>query len=121
MKTYNLQDSGNRTKYKSGALRDRPKGVENGRYDLITPFMLRRLAVIYEKGAEKYDDRNWEKGMLFSVFLDSCLRHITQFIIGDESEDHVGQAIWNLAAIIHFQELGRNDLNNLPNFKNKKK
>ncbi len=119
-KDYNLKDEGDRTEYPGGGLRDRPKGKGKGRYDLITPFLLRRLAVIYEKGSEKYNDRNWEKGMPFSVFLDSALRHITQAMMGMEDEDHWGQATWNLACILHFQELGREDLNDLPEYFKKK-
>jgi len=100
-KEFTLNDSGDRRKFASGAVRDRGKG--KGRYDLITPFALKRIATIYEKGAEKYDDRNWEKGMPFSVFLDSTLRHIMQYIMGMEDEDHVAQAAWNLFAIMHLE------------------
>lgn len=100
-KDFELKDSGHRRSFASGAVRDRGKG--KGRYDLITPFALKRIAIIYEKGAEKYDDRNWEKGMPFSVFLDSALRHIMQYIMGMEDEDHVAQAAWNLFAIMHLE------------------
>ena len=99
---FELKDSGHRRKFKSGAVRDRAKG--KGRYDLITPFALVRLADIYEKGAEKYDDRNWEKGMPFTVFIDSALRHIVQYLMGYDDEDHLGQAAWNLFAVMHLEQ-----------------
>ena len=109
---FTLKDSGKRRDFKSGAVRDVREG--KGRYDLITPFALRRLALIMEKGAKKYDARNWEKGMEFSSLIDSAERHIEQFKAGLEDEDHLAQACFNLFAIIHFQELGRDDLDDMP-------
>jgi cytochrome P450 len=113
-KKYKLQDSGARKKIKGGGYRDRAKG--KGRFDLISPFALRRLADVYEKGAEKFDDRNWEQGLPFSWCIDSALRHIAQYMMGMEDEDHIGQAAWNLFAIMHFQELERKDLDDLPHY-----
>jgi hypothetical protein len=94
---------GGREHYKSGMIRDIRTG--KGRFDLISPFVLKRLADIYEKGAIKYEDRNWEKGCPLSRFLDSALRHLVQFMAGVGDEDHLGQCIWNLVAIVHFEEL----------------
>lgn len=51
-----LKDSGEREKFDSGMVRDQRTG--KGRFDLISPIALRRLAVIYEKGAIKYESRN---------------------------------------------------------------
>lgn len=103
MKSYKLHDSGQRQPFDSGAVRDSQEG--KGRFDLITPFMLTRLARVYEKGARKYDARNWEKGMPFSRFLDSAMRHIIKYELGYTDEDHLAQAIWNLSCIVHFEEL----------------
>ena len=114
MPQFELKDSGKREGFKSGAVRDIREG--KGRFDLISPFMLKRLAVVYERGAIKYAARNWEKGIPISRCLDSALRHINQFMQGQEDEDHLAQAIWNLTAIIHFQETGRQDLNDMPQF-----
>ena len=54
--------------------------------------------------------------MPFSEFVDSTLRHVNQFLMGMEDEDHVGQAIFNLMCIIHFQETGRVDLDDMPKY-----
>ena len=117
---YELKDSGKREDFKSGAVRDSREG--KGRYDLITPFGLKRLAIVMEKGAKKYEARNWEKGMEFSRLLDSAQRHLEQFKMGLKDEDHLAQAAFNIFAIMHFQELGRTGLDDLPRYmRNQKK
>ena len=103
--------------YPSGAKRDTTKG--KGRYGLISPIMLRRLALLYERGAEQKGDRNWEKGFPFSRALDSAQRHINQYREGHRDEDHPIQAIWNLACVVHFEEMIElgllpKELNDLP-------
>jgi hypothetical protein len=75
--------------------------------------MLRRLAGVYERGAKNHGDRNWEKVMPLSRLYNSAMRHTLQAMAGQTDEDHLGQAIWNLSAIIHFQEVGRTELNDL--------
>lgn len=106
------KDSGEREEFPSGMVRDTREG--KGRYDLVTPFGLRRLAQVYERGAAKYADRNWEKGAPFSRFLDSAERHLEQYKMGLADEDHLAQCAWNLFAIMHFEELGRTDLDDRP-------
>jgi hypothetical protein len=103
--TYTTKDSGQREEMPTGSVRDSREG--KGRFDLITPFALARVAGVYERGAKKYADRNWEKGQSFSRFLDSALRHLNRFQMGWEDEDHLSQAAWNILAIIHFQECVR--------------
>lgn len=100
---YTTKDSGKREEFATGSKRDTREG--KGRFDLISPFMLMRLAGVYERGAAKYGDRNWEKGQPLSRYLDSAMRHLTKVIAGWEDEDHAGQALWNLAAFIHTQEM----------------
>lgn len=99
--------SGQKDTFPTGATRD--AGAGKGRYDLITPHMLRRLAGVYERGAVTHGDSNWAKGIPFSRLFNSALRHTYQARAGMTDEDHLGQAIWNLAAIIHFIEEGRQE------------
>lgn len=99
-----LRDSGEReVNNDTGMQRDTRTG--KGRFDLIPPTYLKRLARLYEEGAVKYDDRNWEKGGPLSRFMDSALRHINDYREGCREEDHLVQATWNLIAIIHFEEM----------------
>ncbi len=88
--------------FDSGANRMETEG--KGRYDLLSPYAIHRLALVYEEGCKKYDDRNWEKGIPEDNLLDHALRHIFAHMMGDRSEDHIGHATWNLCAIMHFQD-----------------
>lgn len=110
-----INDSGERISYGDGKATREPS-VGKGRYDLITPFGMARLAKWYELGAQKYADRNWEKGMPFSRCIDSAKRHIDKYLMGMTDEDHLAAAVWNIMAVIHFEELGMGELNDLPDY-----
>ena len=90
---YDLKDSGTRKKFSTGARRDMPSN--KGRFDLLPPRVIRAVAIHYEKGAEKYGDRNWEKGIPINSFISSGLRHAYQFLDGEGDENHLIAAIWN--------------------------
>jgi hypothetical protein len=112
-----VKDSGKREEFSTGSRRDTRAG--KGRYDLLPPEAIRRLAVHYENGARKYDDRNWEKGQPLCRFLDSALRHIFKVLEGWEDEDHAAAAMWNIAGFITISERIRKgmlpeELNDLP-------
>ena len=111
---FKTKDSGKRQTYKTGALRDLAEC--KGRFDLISPIMLRRLAGVMERGAAKYEARNWEKGIPFSRLMDSACRHINQYREGHRDEDHLAQAIFNLMAAIHFEECNSKELQDLPRY-----
>lgn len=113
-----INDGGERMTYGEGmAIREPSTG--KGRYDLITPFGMRRLAMWYEAGSRKYADRNWEKGMPFSRYIDSAKRHIDKFIMGMDDEDHLSAAAWNILAIIHHEELGQTQFDDMPHYLSK--
>lgn len=101
--TLDTLDSGKRQDFPTGSRRDTREG--KGRYDLLSPLALRRLALVMERGAAKYGDRNWEKGQPLSRYLDSAIRHVFAYLAGDRSEDHLAQAEWNLHAAIHTEEM----------------
>jgi hypothetical protein len=101
MKYDMVKDSGKRLQYAGGAVRDTAKG--KGRYDLLPAYAMYRLAAHYENGAQKYTDRNWEKGIPTSRFMDSALRHLFQYLGGDRSEDHIAAAAWNALGLIETE------------------
>jgi hypothetical protein len=98
-----VKDSGERRQFETGAVRD--KAVGKGRFDLIPAYPLHRLAKLYEAGAIKYADRNWEKGMPTGQFMDSAFRHLMNYQDGDRSEDHLTAVVWNMFGLIWTQEM----------------
>lgn len=102
--------------FSTGATRNCAKG--KGRFDLIPPSALRRVARVYEHGAEVNGNNNWMLGMPFSALIDSATRHLNDWryeqLMGMEpEEDHLSHAVWNILAIMHFQDMGSTDLNDL--------
>lgn len=94
--TYKIKDSGKRTEFNTGAVRDLRTG--KGRFDLLPSATIRALAIHYERGCQKYGERNWEKGIPISKYIDSALRHAFQFKDGpDDGENHLIAALWNIA------------------------
>lgn len=91
------------TQFKTGSKRDNRVG--KGRYDLLSPVTLKRLAIHMENGARKYEARNWEKGQPLCTYFDSAVRHLYSHLEGDRSEDHLAAALWNVGAMIHTEEM----------------
>ncbi len=60
------------------------------RYDLIPPDALRELARVYTVGAQKYGERNWEKGMSWSRAFGSKMRHSWDWFMGVEADPEDG-------------------------------
>lgn len=86
-------------------------GVKNrklARYDLIPAGPLRRLAEQYGRGAEKYGDRNWEKGYQWSLSYAACQRHLNKFWAGQDWDEefpdahHLDAAMFHLMAMREF-------------------
>lgn len=96
-----LHDSGSRVTHCTGAQKEPSAG--RGRYDLLPTEALRRDAIHYELGAQKYADRNWERGIPFSMCMCSLLRHATQWLGGDRSEDHLAAVRWWAGAIMTYE------------------
>lgn len=70
------------------------------RYDLIPKEWLDCLAAIFEEGAKKYGERNWQDGG--PDFAKDCLNHamdhLLRFNSGDNSEEQLGKVAWNALA-----------------------
>lgn len=101
-----------KTVFASGAQRDIKTG--KGRFDLIEPELLFRLAAHYESGAKHYGDRNWEKGIPVSDCINSAFRHFIKYMAGWKDEDHLAAVVWNITAIMRFEKDQRKDLMDLP-------
>lgn len=99
---YVTKDSGSREAFTTGSLRDTREG--KGRYDLVPPRAMRRVAQLYERGASKYEAYNWAKGQPLSRLLDSAERHLYAVKEGRTDEDHTAAVIWNMMTFLVTQE-----------------
>lgn len=106
--SYVTKDSGKRQTWETGAQRDIQEG--KGRYDLLHPWVIKRDAGLYERGAAKYDAWNWTKGIPSSRYLDSLLRHVFQYSAGDRTEDHLAAIRFNAGGLVFNEEAVQRDL-----------
>lgn len=114
-----MVDGGERTTFgDNSALRE--PSVGKGRPELISPFALTRISKWYELGAQKYADRNWEKGMPYSRYTGSMFRHLIAWMKGDKSEDHLAAIAWNAMAIMHHQERNEIQWDDMPKYEDGK-
>lgn len=73
------------------------------RFDLLQPLATEDLTKVMTKGALKYAERNWEKGMNWSTVLASLKRHISEFEKAQDYDSETGLLhISHAAANIHF-------------------
>jgi hypothetical protein len=54
------------------------------RYDLISPALELEVAKVATVGAEKYGDRNWERGIPTDECVGALKRHLARFQMGQQ-------------------------------------
>lgn len=106
-----IADSGNRTEFATGAVRDMHEG--KGRYDLLPWDAMHELAIHCEQGAKKYGERNCEKGIPVHSLIDSAIRHLSCYLRGMKDEPHLRAAMWNVAFAI-WMEKNRPEQQDIP-------
>lgn len=106
-----IKDSGDRTLFETGAMRDMGKG--KGRYDLIPWDAIHGLALHCERGALKYGERNVEKGIPLHSLIDSAIRHLSCYMRGMDDEPHLVSALWNIAFAI-WTEKNKPEMQDIP-------
>lgn len=84
------------------------KGVKLARFDLIPPYPLWQLAEVYGRGAEKYADRNWERGVGYMKLFGAMQRHANQFLAGEDidpldKQHHLASVAWMAFALLEMQ------------------
>jgi len=82
------------------------RGVKKykGKYTLIPPHGMNRVARWYELGAEKYGLRNWEKGLSPDECLECLIRHTEKYLDKWTDEDHLAAIIWNAFSLMHYEQ-----------------
>ena len=156
-----ILDSGERTVFATGAVRD-VQSDEKGRMDLVPigivgaimgdsilvnidlyirtgrkeclvdalkefavrnypdlPSAILDVSLHYSEGAKKYSERNWEKGIPLSRYVDSMSRHYLKFLRGDTDEPHNRAFMWNVLGAI-WTQTNRPEMNDLPCMEAKK-
>lgn len=83
------------------------------RFDLLPPEALIALADHYRRGAEKYADRNWERGMDWGKCFASMERHAWAWQGGEDLDPETGShhmisVAWNAFALYTYamREIG---------------
>lgn len=103
-----IKPSEKNVEFATGAVRGDSTG--RGRFSLLPFDALLEIAKVFEAGSLKYAERNWERGIPLSRFLDSGFRHLERLTAGDTTEPHAGQAAWNylcfLATFLRIQSGG---------------
>jgi hypothetical protein len=84
------------------------KGQKDARFDLIPQEAIWMLAEAYGRGAEKYADRNWERGYNWSLSFGALQRHLWQFWNGEDIDEetgtpHIVSVLWHASALATFQ------------------
>jgi len=72
------------------------------------------LSIHFKDGANKYAERNWEKGIPLSVYINSAVRHFLKYLRGDIDEPHDRAFLWNLMCAVHTHLFLSNKLKDLP-------
>ena len=107
-----IKDSGERTEFSTGAVRDMHKG--KGRYDLLPWYAIDEVAKHCEEGALKYGERNVDKGIDQHSLIDSAFRHLRKYWCGEIDEPHLRAAAWNILWALQ-QETTHPELIDMPN------
>lgn len=83
------------------------KGTKQARFDLLPVGPLWEIAELYGKGAEKYDERNWEKGYDWSLSFAAMMRHALLFWNGEDYDSetgkhHLASVAWHCFALMEW-------------------
>lgn len=73
------------------------------RFDLVHPWAHEQMVNVLTKGAQKYAERNWERGMLWSNVIASLERHFVAIKSGEDFDPETGELhAAHLACNAHF-------------------
>jgi len=89
------------------------------RMELLPPDVLIQIAAVFTYGANKYGDRNWEKGGRWGRWMGAALRHCFAWLAGEENDDesglpHLAHALCSLMMLFGMQLRSVGDDDRLP-------
>lgn len=107
---FETKDSGKRQKFSTGMQRDIQD--DKPRYDLVVPInckepMIKRWALLMQRGMKKYGERNWEKAQTLEElnrFKASAFRHFIQWFMDEVDEDHAAAICFNVQGAEYVKE-----------------
>jgi len=87
------------------------KGQKLARFDLLPWDTLAQVATLYGVGAQKYEERNWEKGYAWGLSMAALHRHLAAFWSGENLDKETGQphlacVIFHALALLTFATRG---------------
>lgn len=98
--------------------------VDKNLMDLLPPEWEWALADVTTQGSKKYDVRNWERGMKWSIMIGAMKRHLAKFACGERYDGdkldveagttgchHLAMVAWNALALMSYdlRGIGEND------------
>ena len=86
------------------------EGVKNDkgkpRWDLL-PESIGEVVAVYTVGAEKYTDRNWEKGLKWGRVFGAMMRHAWAWWWGEQRHEkgmhHLASVAWCALALMEYE------------------
>lgn len=80
------------------------------RYDLVPAYPAHEEALVYTKGALKYDEENWRKGMSWKKAIGALKRHLAAFEMGEsrheEGMHHLASVKFWCNALMEWERTG---------------
>lgn len=87
--------------------------ADKTRYELLPPEFLHATAIVLTRGATKYSDRNWEKGIAYSRCFGALMRHLwawwggklstnQNFFFGDLDPEWSYSHLWHASCCLAF-------------------
>ncbi len=112
MTDFTIKDSGTRTEFAGGMVRDADAGDKTDYTSVMFGPMLERWAVHCTKGRVKYPDAepgipNWTLAASIEEWLHargSLLRHLMAFLRGEQDEDHAAAIMFNVNVMEYTRE-----------------
>jgi hypothetical protein len=88
------------------------------RWDLLPMDATEQVVKVLTRGAEKYDERNWELGMRWSICQGSMMRHLARATQGERVDresglPHMAHVACNALFLLAYEMRGMNKLDDI--------